>query len=78
MQNGNRKGDNQRPAFHFYPIARGNAPIRFHVVAHLARGGSVLLGSTSTREDAVALTRLVKSGEGTKTEVIEIADDRRR
>lgn len=66
----NRKATD-RPAFHFPPM-KSERPrtVRFHVVACLADGSRVNIGSTATRPDAESVARLISPASGIRVEIV--------
>jgi hypothetical protein len=76
MHNSSERTRPPRPAFHFEPLTRlFDAAIRFLVVVTLPNGAEVTIGSTRTREDAIALTRLVKISNGIEVKIVDVDEE---
>lgn len=61
-----------RPAFHFGSFSPSERIVKFRTFALLPNGGRVLLAETSTREDAVAFTRLIDPRSRITAEVLRV------
>jgi hypothetical protein len=67
----NSEGHNRsRPAFHFPPVAGRVGHARFRVLAQLADGSEVLIGTAGSLDDARALTRLITPGGQVGTKIV--------
>ena len=76
MNQHEQRSPRRKTTFHFEPASQVSHKLAlFHVIAELPQGGQIIIGETHSRNDAVALTRLISAESGIVTRIFDVREE---